>query len=320
MTGTGFSIRPLASYAEMKRGVEFQRVIWGTNFTELVPAVMFWAAARTGGIVAGAFDSGGDMLGLLFGFTGWDGTHPVHWSDMLGVHPAARGRGIGLALKRYQRNHLLDAGITHVQWTFDPLVARNAHINFARLGVTAREYIRDCYGASTSPLHQGIGTDRLVAEWRLTSPRVRGRMDGPGDRPDAADRRGAADSPRATDAPGATDGPGATDARGTGATVRFEATDPARDAATAIPAHAPLINPPGEALRLDLEDAQVTLRIPAEIQTLKEEDAVAARRWREHTRAAFEAYLGRGYEVRELVRDAGESRYLLVLDGGGAPG
>jgi predicted GNAT superfamily acetyltransferase len=269
VTGSACIIRPLASYSEMKRAVEFQRVIWGSNFTELVPAVMFWAAVRTGGIVAGAFDNAGDMLGLLFGLTGWDGTGPIHWSDMLGVHPAARGRGIGLALKRYQRDRLLEAGITRVQWTFDPLEARNAHINFARLGVTAREYIRDCYGASTSPLHRGIGTDRLVADWHLSAARVRRRMDE------------AADPP----------------------------TDDLRDA--------PLINAPDEPLRLDLAEPRVSLRIPAEIQQLKERDAVAARRWREHTRAAFEAYLGRGYEVRELIRDDAESRYLLVRDSPG---
>jgi chorismate synthase len=262
VTGSTFTIRPLADYAEMKRAVEFQRVIWGSSFAELVPAVVFWAAARNGGVVAGAFDASGDMLGLVFGFTGWDGVRPIHWSDMLGVHPSARGRGLGLALKRYQRERLLESGITLAQWTFDPLEARNAHINFARLGVTAREYIRDCYGASTSPLHRGIGTDRLVADWDLTSERVRNRMEG-------------------------------------------GAREPAH------PLDGPVINPEGESPRLDLTEARLWLRIPSEIQKLKERDAVAARRWREYTRTAFEAYLSRGYEVRELVRDEDGSRYLL---------
>lgn len=268
MTHSGFVIRPLADYAEMKRAVEFQRVIWGSSFTELVPAVIFWAAARTGGIVAGAFGESGEIAGLIFGITGWDGDRPIHWSDMLGVHPAARGRGLGLALKRYQRDRLLEAGITRVNWTFDPLEARNAHINFARLGVTAREYIRDAYGAGTSPLHRGIGTDRLVAEWVLDSDRVRHRM-------------GGAD---VLQAPAPLPGPAA---------------------------EAPVVNPGTDAPRLDHHERQLWLRIPPEIQKLKERDAVAARRWREYTRAAFEAYLGRGYEVTDLVRDEEGSRYLL---------
>ena len=271
MIHSGYTIRPLADYAEMKRAVEFQRTIWGSSFSELVPAVIFWAAARTGGIVAGAFDPAGEMAGLIFGITGWDGSRPVHWSDMLGVHPSARGRGLGLALKRYQRDTLLDAGVTRVNWTFDPLEARNAHINFTRLGATAREYIRDAYGASTSPLHRGIGTDRLVAEWDLRTARVRDRMDG--------ERRA---------------GHAAVDA--------------------------PEINPGGAAPRLDHDEARLWLRVPAEIQKLKESDAVAARRWREYTRSAFEEYLGRGYEVTELETDEEGSRYLLVRSAKGLQG
>lgn len=265
MTHAGYTIRALADYAEMKRAVEFQRVIWGSSFSEIVPAVMFWAAARTGGVVAGAFDTAGEMAGLIFGITGWDGSRPIHWSDMLGVHPSARGQGLGLALKRYQRDRLLEVGVTRVNWTFDPLEARNAHINFARLGATAGEYIRDAYGASDSPLHRGIGTDRLVAEWDLTSARVRSRMEG---------------------------------------------LDRELDRDTAV--DAPEINPDGGAPRLDLREPQLWLRVPAEIQKLKETDAVAARRWREYTRSAFEAYLSRGYEVRELERQGEGSRYLLV--------
>lgn len=267
MIHNGYAIRPLADYAEMKRAVEFQRGIWGSSFSELVPAVIFWAAARTGGIVAGAFDPAGEMAGLIFGITGWDGSRPIHWSDMLGVQPSARGRGLGLALKRYQRDTLLAVGVTRVNWTFDPLEARNAHINFTRLGATAREYIRDAYGASSSPLHRGIGTDRLVAEWDLDAPRVRDRMDG-------------------------------------------EAWRPARTVG------APEINPGGGAPRLDHEESRLWLRVPAEIQKLKERDAVAARRWREYTRAAFEEYLARGYEVTDLETDAEGSRYLLARDGG----
>jgi predicted GNAT superfamily acetyltransferase len=42
--------------------------------------------------------------------------------------------------------------------------------------VIARRYIRDAYGDTGSELHAGIGTDRLVAEWHLRSPRVVARL------------------------------------------------------------------------------------------------------------------------------------------------
>lgn len=315
MTHAGFTIRPLADYAEMKRAVEFQRVIWGSNFSELVPAVIFWAAARTGGIIAGAFDASGEMSGLVFGITGWDGSRPIHWSDMLGVHPAARGRGLGLALKRYQRERLLETGVTRVNWTFDPLEARNAHINFARLGVTAREYIRDAYGASTSPLHRGIGTDRLVAEWHLDSGRVRRRMGERAVGPSGGiDERSGDTDVRSGD----TDvGSGDTGVRSGDIDVRSGASDaPSGVVDAAVEGgHAPVVNPGADAPRLDHDEPQLWLRIPPAIQQLKERDAVAARRWREYTRAAFEAYLGRGYQVTDLVRDEDGSRYLLELGG-----
>ena len=53
-------------------------------------------------------------------------------------------------------------------WTYDPLVARNAHLNIVRLGARPVEYVRDLYGSdTTSSLHAGLGTDRFVVEWRL---------------------------------------------------------------------------------------------------------------------------------------------------------
>jgi len=59
-----------------------------------------------------------------------------------------------------------------VEWTFDPLETRNAHFNLNRLGAIARQYLPNLYGLTTSPLHRGMPTDRLVAEWVLDSPRV----------------------------------------------------------------------------------------------------------------------------------------------------
>jgi predicted GNAT superfamily acetyltransferase len=92
----------------------------------------------------------------------------VHWSDLLAVGAEARGTGIGERLKRLQRDLVLAAGVRLMRWTFDPLVARNAHLNLVRLGARATEYVPNMYGASTgSPLHGGLDTDRLVATWDL---------------------------------------------------------------------------------------------------------------------------------------------------------
>lgn len=170
-------IRPLEGAAELQRCVELQRLTWGPGFDEVVPPAILWVAGRTGGIAAGAFDSRGRMLGFVFGVSGWRDGRPVHWSDMLAVVPEARNLGLGRRLKLYQYTALREAGIHHVGWTFEPLESRNAHLNFARFGITCHEYVRDCYGDPTSPLHAGLGTDRLVAHWQLDSERVRSRME-----------------------------------------------------------------------------------------------------------------------------------------------
>jgi chorismate synthase len=162
------AIRPLASHAELEACVDLQRQTWGDEFGEVVPPSMLKIAAKVGGIAAGAFSPDDELLGFVFGITGVEGGTIVHWSHMLGVLPRVRNHGIGRRLKEYQRSEVARAGATVIYWTFDPLVARNAHLNFNKLGVRATQYVRDMYGSGTSPLHRGIGTDRLVVAWPVS--------------------------------------------------------------------------------------------------------------------------------------------------------
>lgn len=171
-------IRSLSSPEDYAACVQLQRVTWGDEFIELVTPVILMLSQKVGGIAAGAF-SGKDLAGFVYGLTGFrDGT-PVHWSHMLAVHPQFEGRGIGRRLKEYQRGLLLDRGITSMRWTFDPLVARNAHLNLNRLGARAIEYVPNMYGTDTGSLvHSALGTDRFVAEWSLVAPGVEEALSG----------------------------------------------------------------------------------------------------------------------------------------------
>ena len=178
----GAVIRPLEGLAERETCVALQERVWGEAFADRVPASVLMIAQETGGVASGAFVEG-RLVGFVFGITGIEDGRPIHWSDMLAVAPEHRGRGIGYRLKLHQRTLLLDRGVERVRWTFDPLEARNAHLNLRRLGATAAEYRRDVYGTSDSPLHAGIGTDRLVAEWAIASERVEARLQG-GEIPD----------------------------------------------------------------------------------------------------------------------------------------
>lgn len=192
-TVRGLEIRPLAGLAERAACVALQERVWGKAFADRVAASVLMIAQETGGVASGAF-IGGELVGFVFGITGMRDGRPFHWSDMLAVAPEHRGAGIGYRLKLHQRERLLAQGVQTVCWTFDPLEAGNAHLNLRRLGALAREYRRDVYGESDSPLHAGIGTDRLVAEWLIASDRVASRIEG-GSRVRAADPGEGIDGP-----------------------------------------------------------------------------------------------------------------------------
>ncbi len=167
--------RPLASTEDFAACVELQLATWGRGFAEAVPGSILKICQKVGGVAAGAFDTSGRLLGFVFGLSGVRKGRLAHWSHMLAVAPAARDLGIGRLLKLYQRELLLPLGIEAVYWTYDPLEARNAHLNWNRLGVAVDEYVRDMYAGEmgTSDLAEGIGTDRFVVEWRIGGERVR---------------------------------------------------------------------------------------------------------------------------------------------------
>ena len=160
------TIRELSSHAEYLACVELQYATWGRDFREAVPPSLMLVAQKLGGVAAGAFGKGNELLGFVFGITGVRDGQVVHWSDMLAVRVEAQNRGIGRQLKEYQRQAAARAGAQSVLWTYDPLVARNAHLNFNVFGVSVSEYVPNMYGTGTgSRLHGGLGTDRLVVDW-----------------------------------------------------------------------------------------------------------------------------------------------------------
>ncbi|MFN7927632.1 MAG: hypothetical protein U0Y68_06745 [Blastocatellia bacterium] len=61
-------------------------------------------------------------------------------------------------------NGRLNGGLPLMVWTFDPVQSRNAYLNIVKLGAVVRKYKVNYYGNySTSTLHRGLDTDRLLA-------------------------------------------------------------------------------------------------------------------------------------------------------------
>jgi chorismate synthase len=157
---TDITVRPITERAECQACVALQEEIWGDD--DSVPASVLQVVSHVGGIVAGAFAADSELMGFVFGLPALvDGTI-AHWSHVLGVRESARNAGVGRLLKEYQRAELARRGIDRMYWTYDPLVAKNAHLNLNLLGARVVEYVRDMYGTTTSPLHSGLATDRLI--------------------------------------------------------------------------------------------------------------------------------------------------------------
>jgi predicted GNAT superfamily acetyltransferase len=170
-------VRKCEMLEEFNACVALQREVWGEEELEVEPATLFVVASNTGGQVLGAFE-GASLVGFTIALAAYRNGGAYLYSHMTGVREGYRDRGVGRELKFSQREDALSRGIRLIEWTFDPLEMRNAHFNLNRLGGICRRYLLNHYGVTTSPLHRGLATDRLVAEWYLDSPRVLAAISG----------------------------------------------------------------------------------------------------------------------------------------------
>ena len=171
----GIQVRHCHGLEEFQACLELQKRVWGGAEIDVVPLPLFVVAAETGGQVLGAFAGAPEarnMVGFTMALAGVREDKPFLHSHMTAVLEGYRDRGVGRQLKLFQRQNALARGIELVEWTFDPLELKNAFFNLMRLGAIVRRFLPNCYGITTSPLHGGLPTDRLVAEWWLRSPRV----------------------------------------------------------------------------------------------------------------------------------------------------
>ncbi len=168
-------IRELESTIELEKCVEIQSLVWGLPVGKTVSVQILTTCLEHNSLLLGSFY--GDLLtGFCFSIPSrWRGTS-AHHSHMLAVLPGYQDQGTGFALKKAQFDSLRDT-VEWITWTFDPLESRNARLNL-KLGVSISTYVQDLYGdGGTCGLHQGLGTDRFVAEWSTGSRRPPGKKE-----------------------------------------------------------------------------------------------------------------------------------------------
>jgi predicted GNAT superfamily acetyltransferase len=269
-------IRDLRGLDDYRAVVALEQEIWGyTDPADIVTVPVLIITVKRGGILVGAFDRDEQMVGFAFSIVGIKNGRPTQWSHMMGVVPAHRRSGLGRALKLAQRERALASGFDLMEWTFDPLQALNAHLNFHTLGVVCDEYSRNVYGESTSALHKGTPTDRFVVEWHMREPHVERRL-----------QRVEGDV-MAVRAAEAAEAPVVNTTIAAGQWTRTTAGD------------------------LSIEGRRVWVEIPASFTEMQQQAPDLALEWRHHTREMFETYFARGYRAVDF--ELSRRRYLLAV-------
>ncbi|HLV33503.1 MAG TPA: GNAT family N-acetyltransferase [Spirillospora sp.] len=276
---TSIEIRPLFALRDMYPAVELQRAYWGDDVESVIPAHMLFSLANHGGHVLAAFD-GSRMVGVLVGFLGTDIEYDrpamanlQMVSKRMVVLPEYRGHGLGYRLKLAQRELTMRQGVRLVTWTFDPLLALNAHLNIRKLGAICQKFRENYYGEDEAGGLAVLGaSDRLFVEWWITHRRVKERLEG---------RRS-----------------------GLGLAQYLDA-----DVVIINPTIASTDGTPWPAERTrDVVGSMVLMEIPRDYPAISRTDESLARAWRLHTRQQIELLMRAGYIVTDFIRDAHEGR------------
>ncbi|MBU2698886.1 GNAT family N-acetyltransferase [Pimelobacter sp. 30-1] len=167
---SGVTIRNLTEIEEINEVTDLLALIWGRPDNPPISSELLRALGKADNYIGGAYD-GDELVGACVGFHASPNTRILH-SHIAGVSPSAAGRHVGYALKLHQRAWALSRDIGIIEWTYDPLVARNAHFNLVKLGALPAEYLTNFYGEMHDVINGGDDTDRLLVTWDLTSPEV----------------------------------------------------------------------------------------------------------------------------------------------------
>jgi predicted GNAT superfamily acetyltransferase len=167
----GVEIRELTELADLEASCRLYDEIWqpGPGGQSPLHPELLRALTKAGSYSAGAYDRrSGELIGACMGFFGPPAAASLH-SHIAGVLPPGLGRGVGFALKVHQRAWCLHQGVTEIEWTYDPLVRRNAYFNMVKLGARPAEYLPNFYGDMDDTINGGTDTDRVLIRWDLSS-------------------------------------------------------------------------------------------------------------------------------------------------------
>jgi predicted GNAT superfamily acetyltransferase len=166
------TIRECTTIEQFDRCVALQREAFGLPDLELSPRRHLIVSHQAGGWTLGAFVAD-RMVGFVHHLAAVHGNEIFGYSHVMAVAKDYQNKGVGARLKWAQRERALREERKLIKWTWDPMLARNAHFNLNRLGATVENYLDDFYGVDYGTDERlGLPSDRLSATWKIDSARV----------------------------------------------------------------------------------------------------------------------------------------------------
>ncbi len=171
------TIAPFRGLGDYKACEEIQREVWHYRDVDIIPVPMLLTVGRAGGMLLGAYNSLGELVGFALSVLGEADGKPIQHSFMLAVRVAYRNFDVGFKLKMAQRKEALRRKISRVTWFFDPMQPLNAYFTLGKLGARANAYEENYAGEAADLSERGLPADRLMARWDLEAEPVVHRLE-----------------------------------------------------------------------------------------------------------------------------------------------
>lgn len=179
MTDGNIIIRECTSIEDFQQCIDLERAVWKDDDIGLMPVRMYMISKACNAPTIGAFEPSGRLVGFVHTMIALRGGRVIYHSHLAAVLEELRHRDIGYKMKLAQREHALAAGVPLIIWTFDPLQSRNAHLNINKLGAIIRRYEVNYYSEGLSTVFDAnVPSDRVFAEWWVSSPHVQSVLSG----------------------------------------------------------------------------------------------------------------------------------------------
>ncbi len=259
-----------------------QKDAWGMPDISVIPSRFLIAIKNNGGVVAAAWLED-EIVGYVLGYNTFKRKEQYHYSHHCAVKRKYQHLGIGFHLKLFQREKVLENGVTLIRWTFDPLQSKNAYFNFHKLGAINRTYKINYYGAMRDELNKGLESDRFFVEWYIDSTRVKKIIHNA-----LLKKKKERIQPSLT-------------------------INEKQVLVEGIFKDDGLLHPVLKENILDLNNDKILIEIPASINDIKKDNINVAINWRYATRKAFINAFNKGYTCIDFIFDHKENRSWHVL-------